>query len=166
MTTILIISGISLVGALALIGYVNFRSKKRADKLDLTIGTLKTQYSKMESELMFLIDKHRVKKDLELLDLNNIISTVAQEHSLSMANILKISHTNAFLRTRKLKKAIGIKDMSEIVAKGQGTAGGILKMWLESPSHKKAVEGQWTKFGLSIEKSILRRNFTTCIFTK
>ena len=166
METILIISFISLVAALALIGYVNFRSRKRADKLDLTIRTLKTQYSKMEGELMLSIDRHRVKKDLELLDLNNIISTVAQEHSLSMANILKISHTNAFLRTRKLKKAIGIKDISEVVAKGQGTAGGILKMWLKSPSHKKAIEGQWNKFGLSTERSILKRTYTTCIFVK
>ncbi len=165
MTTILIIAGISGILALALIKYVNFRTKKRERKPDLTIKIpIKTEYSKMELDLVHLIDWHRDDINLEILELNNTISTVCQEHSLNMASILKPSHTNAFLRRAKLAKAIGIKSSKEVVAYGQGTAKGILSMWLKSPLHKKAIEGNWTKFGLSIERK--KRNYTTCIFTK
>ncbi len=168
METILIIAGISGVLALALIGYVNFRSKKRTDKPDLTIKIpLKTDYSIIEYELGAVITNHRQDIRLNTLFFNDTISIVCQEHSLNMASIFKLSHTNAFLRGAKLTKALNIKHSSEVVAYGQGTAQGILKMWLKSPTHKKAIEGKgWTKFGLSIEKSILRRNYTTCIFTK
>ena len=167
MTTILIIAGISGILALALIKYVNFRTKKRERKPDLTIKIpLKTDYSKMEYLLADCINSHREDLGLNHLFLTDIISTVCREHSLNIASIFKLSHTNAFLRGAKLVKALGIKSSKEVVAYGQGTAAGILKMWLKSPSHKKAIEDNWTKFGLSIEKSILRRNYTTCIFTK
>ncbi len=167
MTTILIITGIGLIGFLAWKGSVNFRTKKRERKPDLTIGTFKTKYSIVERNLAKLISAHRIKNDLKWLPLSNTISTVCREHSLNMASILKPSHTNAFLRGAKLAKAFDIKSSKEVVAYGQGTAAGILKMWLKSPSHKKAIEGKdWTKFGLSIEPSILRRNYTTCIFVK
>ncbi len=168
METILIIAGIGLIGLLAWKGSVNFKKKKRTDKPDLTIKIpIKKTYSKMEGELIVLIDIHRSNKGLRTPFLDNTISTVCQEHSLNMASIFKLSHTNAFLRGAKLVKALNIKHSSEVVAYGQGTAAGILKMWLKSPSHKKAIEGKgWTKFGLSIERSILRKNYTTCISTK
>ncbi len=167
MTTILIIAGIGLIGFLAWKGSVNFRTKKRERKPDLTIELpLKTQYSKMEYLLGARINNHREDLGLNRLPLTDIISTVCQEHSLNMASIFKASHTNAFLRRAKLAKALGIKSSKEVVAYGQGTAQGILSMWFKSPSHKKAIEGQWTKFGLSIEKSILRRNYITCILAK
>lgn len=144
-----------------------FKKKKSTDnKPDLTIKIpIKTQYSKIEGELMIQIDRHRVKKVLKLLTLNHTISTVCQEHSLYMTKTGKADHYNAILRTNKLRKAINIKHTGEVVAYGQGTAAGILKMWLKSPSHKKTIEdGSWTKFGLSIEKK--KRNYTTCIFVK
>ena len=168
MTTVLIIAGISGILALILIKLVNRRTKKRTDKPDLTIKIpLKTQYFEMESLLGARINAHRQGLGLNHLFLNYTISTVCKEHSLYMTKKGKADHLNAILRTNKLRKAIGIKHSSEVVAYGQGTAQGILKMWLKSPSHKKAIEGKdWTKFGLSIEKSILRRNYTTCIFTK
>ncbi len=167
MTIILIIAGIGLIGFLAWKGYVNFKKKKREREPDLTINTtFKTTYSTMEYELINRINLHRVNKGLKRLKINNTISTVCQEHSLYMTKTGKPDHLNAILRTNKLRKAIGIKHSSEVVAYGQGTAAGILKMWLKSPAHKKAIEGQWTKFGLSIERSILRRNYTTCIFIK
>ena len=169
METILIIAGIGLIGFLAWKGSVNFRTKKRERKPDLTIKLpIKTQYSKMEYELASLIFGHRGKLGFNKPGLlNDTISTVCQEHSLYMAKRGKPDHLNAILRTNKLRKALNIKQTSEVVAYGQGTAQGILSMWLKSPTHKKAIEGKgWTKFGLSIEKSILRRNYTTCIFTK
>ncbi len=167
MTTIFIIAGIGLIGFLAWKGSVNFKKKKRERKPDLTIKLpLKTAYSIIEYELGAVITNHRQDIGLNTLYFNDIISTVCKEQSINMASIFKASHTNAFLRRAKLAKALGIKSSKEVVAFGQGTAAGILKMWLKSPSHKKAIEGQWTKFGLSIEPSILRRNYTTCIFTK
>ncbi len=164
MTTILIIAGISGILALALIKYVNFRTKKRERKPDLTIGTLKTKYSTLEYQLASLISDHRGNLYLKDARLTDTISTVCREHSLYMAKNGKADHLNAILRTNKLRKALNIKHSSEVIAFGQGTAAGILKMWLKSPSHKKAIEGNWTKFGLSIERK--KRNYTTCIFTK
>ncbi len=167
MTTILIIAGIGLIGFLAWKGFVNFKKKKRERKPDLTISIpIKHIFNDIEWKLIDLINNHRSSKGLLKLYLDETISTVCQEHSLNMAKKGKPDHLNAILRTNKLRKEIGIKETSEVVAYGQGTAAGILKMWLKSPTHKKAIEGQWTKFGLSIEKSILRRNYTTCIFTK
>ncbi len=167
METILIIAGIGLIGFLAWKGSVIFKKKKRTDKPDLTIKLpLKTQYPMIECQLGALIIKHREDLGLNYLHLTDIISTVCKEHSLYMAKNGKVSHTNAFLRRAKLARAMGIEHTSEVVAYGQGTAQGILKMWLKSPTHKKAIEGQWTKFGLSIEQSAKNRNYTTCIFTK
>ena len=168
METILIISGFSLVAALALIGVINFRSRKNKVLLDTDIKIrIKTKYSTMEYLLAHLINHHRECLELSTLTTNDTISTVCQEHSLNLSKLISIKHENALLRKNKLKRALGITGSGEIVAKGTGTAEGTLLMWLKSPKHKATIErGYWTEFGISIEKSILRRNYITVIFTK
>ena len=166
MQTVLIISFISLIIALVLIGRINYNHNKKTQNLDIKYP-LKTTYSYIEYLLIALINIHRKHIGLNELKVNDTISTVCQEHSLNLAKLISKKHENALLRKEKLKKALGITRSGEIVAKGQGTAKGILKMWLKSPKHKEVLErNYWTKFGISIEQSILKRNYITVIFTK
>lgn len=168
MNAILIISLISGFIAYLLIIKVKKRAVKRAYNQSLNIKyPLKTTYSSLEYLLASLINNHIEDLGHERLKLNDTISTVCQEHSLNLAKLTSIKHENAGLRKNKLKKALGITGSGEIVAKGQGTAKGMLRMWLKSPKHKATIErGHWKEFGISIEQSLLRRNYITCIFTK
>ena len=172
MNAILIISLLSLFIAYLLILKVKKRAVKRAKRKDTDQSLeirlpIKPKYSEIEWELIGLICMHRNVMLLKKipLPLNDTISTVCQEHSLNMVILGIASHTNAGVRKAKLKKAIGITEAGEIVAKGQRNAESILSMFLKSPKHKAMIENpKWTKFGLSIEKGI--RNYTTVIFTK
>ncbi len=168
MNTTLIISAISLVLALALIGYVNYKSRKtKTPEIGGIKIPIKTTYSMMEIIIGDLVNDHRESIKLNRLILHNTISTVAQEHSINLAKLLSKKHEYAYIRKLKLKNAIDCTEVAEIVAKGQGTAEGIFRMWLKSPSHRKKIEDKrWTHFGFSIEQSILKRNYTTLIFTK
>ena len=157
--------GIAILGVGALM-YFNRRAKKTVLNQSLEIRLpIKTERSVIELKLTYLIDTHRCNNGLKILEYNDTISTVCQEHSLNMVILGIASHTNAGVRKAKLKKAIGITEAGEIVAKGQRNAESILSMFLKSPEHRKKIEDpKWTKFGLSIEKGIWK--YTTVIFTK
>ena len=75
----------------------------------------------------------------------------------------KVSHDNFFERSDYLK-ANGASSVSENVAFGYRTAQEVVDGWLNSPSHKEAIEGDFTHSGISAAQTESGVNFFTHIF--
>lgn len=127
----------------------------------------KTSYSKIESEILDLVNEYRIENNLSSLKLLNIISNIANEHTNYMITTGDVSHANFGDRVSKLMKNAGAKQVSENVAFGFSTAESALNGWLHSPEHKKIIENpDLTHFGISTDSNSEGRNYFTQIFIK
>ncbi|WP_298368525.1 CAP domain-containing protein [uncultured Lutibacter sp.] len=124
-------------------------------------------YSKIETDILNLVNDYRLKNNLATLQTLNIISTVADEHTSYMIETGDISHAHFADRASKLMKNAGAKEVSENVAYGFSTAESALKGWLNSDEHRKIIENpNFTHFGISSESNDEGRNYFTQIFIK
>jgi uncharacterized protein YkwD len=127
----------------------------------------KVAYSAMESEIVSLVNAHRISLGLNALNTLNIVSAVADGHTNYMIEAGQVSHDNFAARAQTLMAEAGAKTVGENVAYGYSTSEGVVKGWLNSESHRKIIEkADYTHFGISMEKSSDNRNYFTNIFIK
>ena len=123
-------------------------------------GALKTT---LERDLAALILRYR--GDTEIKN-DDLINRVCAGHANYMAKSGNHGHDNYPARAASLIDK-GVKEVSEIVSYGYGTAGGFLSGILSSPPHKKILEKEgYTHYGLSIKKGSNDRNYGIIIFAK
>jgi uncharacterized protein YkwD len=77
-----------------------------------------------------------------------------------------INHAFFQDRSDNIRSVLGASNVSEIVAYNYIQPQGVLEAWLKSPSHKEAIEGNFTDFGVSIIKNTDGKNYFTIIFIK
>lgn len=116
-------------------------------------------------EVLAEINNYRSSIGLKSLAMNTDPKVQALNHTKYMASKNKISHDNFFERSDYLK-AKGAITVSENVAFGYYTAEDVVKAWLNSPSHKKAIEGDFTHTGLSVVENERGVPYFTQIFIK
>lgn len=122
-----------------------------------------------EYEVMTLLLFHRKSKGLKLNSIRNntLLNRIATIHSKYMAKAKKASHDDFPERDRNCRVYTQAKSMKEIVAGGYGTAPGVVKAWLKSSGHRKAIEWKEAKeYGISIEKGTNNQLYYTVIFIK
>ncbi len=120
----------------------------------------------IELEILNLINKHRESKGLNTLNNMPIIKSVAYSHTDYMADKDVVSHDNFFIRSNYLKSNIGAKQVSENVAYGYTSAESVVNAWIRSEGHKANLEGDYTNFDISAEKSLDGNWYYTNIFIK
>ena len=131
-----------------------------------TVNTSVT-YSKIETEILDLVNQHRLEIGLSALKELNVISGVADGHTQYMISKGQINHDNFNLRADKLMSIASAKAVSENVAYGFSTAQGVVNGWLNSEGHRKAIEDpKNTHFGISTESNSEGKNYFTQIFIK
>ena len=120
----------------------------------------------IEVETLEIINEYRSSLGLRELEYMPLIKSVALSHNLNMIEVHQISHNGFGLRSGYLKSKTGALTVSEIVAYGYSSAQSMVNAWLNSPTHKEAIEGNSTHFDISIDSGDLGGNYATSIFIK
>jgi uncharacterized protein YkwD len=152
---------------IVLIFIVNACSVESSDgqKTDYEIVTAYT-YSDIELQTMKLINDYRVSNGLGLLEVINHVSFKAEEHNNYMIEKNLASHDDFVNRSENIIKTLGAKKVDENVGYNYQSAEGVLNAWLNSPEHRKIIEGDFNYFGISIRESPEGKKFYTNIFLK
>src|SRR5690606_917714 len=104
----------------------------------------------MEDRVIELENLHRASKGLNPLEEFPAVQKYAEAHNEYMISKNGISHDNFDSRAEKVAEASNAKVVSENVARHYYTAERVLEGWLESSSHRKALEGDFTHTTISI----------------
>jgi len=132
-----------------------------------TINTTNVTYSAIETEILNLVNEHRISINLSSLSTLNTVSGVADGHTNYMIAVDKVSHDNFSQRSQALINEVNAKSVGENVAYGYTTAQGVVNGWLNSEGHRKIIENpDYTHFGISSDANSENRNYFTQIFIK
>jgi len=141
---------------------------KQDDEIYIEINSKNNiTYSKLELEILKLVNDHRSSIGLNTLEKLGIISNVARSHSNYMAETGSLSHDNFSKRQDELIAIANAKAVGENVGFGYNNAKDAVQAWLNSDSHRKIIEKQkYTHFGISTKQNTKGSNFFTHIFIK
>ncbi len=123
------------------------------------------QDQQFANEVLDVINEHRSQLGLSDLQLHVASEDKAIEHTAYMVEQNKMSHDNFFQRSDYLKSK-GADKVSENVAYGQRTPEAVVAAWLKSPSHKEAIESDFTHTGIGVVSNKNGINYYTQIFIK
>lgn len=124
-----------------------------------------TQDQVFANEVLDIVNDHRANLGLSDLELHVESKNKAVEHTAYMVNQNKMSHDNFFQRSDYLKSK-GADFVSENVAYGQRSPEAVVAAWLKSPSHKEAIESDYTHTGIGVIANKSGINYYTQIFIK
>jgi len=156
---------------LVFLSFILFSCAKEDDGIYLNqnaeVINKNVSYSKIENDILDLVNAHRTEIGISKLDKLNIISGVADGHTEYMIENGQISHDNFDQRAQELMEKAAAKSVGENVAYGYTTAESVVEGWLNSPEHKAIIENpNFTHFGISTEANTDGRNFFTQMFIK
>lgn len=130
--------------------------------IDLNIA-LETDWV-MADEILVLVNEHRASIGLsELKRDQQYASAYSVEHTKYMIELNQINHDNFYQRSEALKNR-GAIHVGENVAYGYTTAEDVVYAWLNSPGHRRTIEGSYTHSGFGVLKNAEGRYFFTQIF--
>jgi len=122
----------------------------------------------MIADILKYVNADRGKQGLAPLKLNEMESSIALKHSRDMANgKVPFGHTGLNARAKAIRKALGgISSVGENVASGPMNAREVVDGWLNSPGHKRNIEGNFTLTGIGYAPDGKGNIFFTQIFTR
>lgn len=123
-------------------------------------------YSENELETMKLINEYRVSVGLNPLEKINHISYKSEEHDYYMIDKKVPSHDGFVERSNNIMNLLDATTVGENVAYNYISAQGAVTAWLNSPAHKKNIEGNYTHFGISIRQNADGKKYYTNIFAR
>lgn len=123
--------------------------------------------SRLQVEIVELVNQHRATLGLNALIISDIIADQSRIHSKGMAaGRVRFSHDGFDKRADAIREQIGGLGFAENVAYGQTTAESVVEGWLNSPGHRKNIEGDFTHIGIGIAQAKDRSLYYTQIFAK
>lgn len=143
------------------------RSSAGATAAPRTVTSASTA-PKLEEDILVLINKHRKSKGLAPLSGNMVIQMEARRHSMAMAtNRIAFGHDGFNIRSKIVtSKVPGTNAVAENVAYGSNTAKEVVDGWLNSPGHKKNIEGNYKLTGIGVVRGQDSRLYFTQIFAR
>ncbi len=125
-------------------------------------------YSHSTSELDLLdeVNAYRVSVGLNALQIIEHISYKSNEHNMYMISVNQVSHNGFDVRKTNLQQVLGAGRVGENVAYAYSTAQSTVAAWVNSPSHKANLEGDYTHFGASIKIDDEGKKYYTNMFIK
>lgn len=123
-------------------------------------------YSEIELDILTAVNDYRKSKGLNILKRVDEITLQAESHTVYMVEKNVVNHDNFNVRFANLVDEIGAKSVSENVGFGYSTANAVVRAWLESEGHLANIEGDFTHFGVSVEKDTNGKNYFTNIFVR
>lgn len=122
----------------------------------------------LQNDILKLVNQHRTELGLRTLQMNDVATGEATKHSTDMAKgRMDFGHGGFDERKNNLyKKVSGVTAIAENVAYGKINAQQVMDMWLNSPEHKKNIEGNFSMIGIGIAQSQNGYIYFTQIFLK
>lgn len=136
------------------------------DQIDQTALEKAPPAKVIEVEILELINNYRIGMDLAPLNNLSIIKSVAFTHTDYMVSLDQVNHDNFYQRKTSLVQNASATKVSENVAYAYSSAQSVVKAWLNSPSHKATIEGDFTDFDISAEMNSQGKWYFTNIFIK
>lgn len=123
---------------------------------------------KLEDDILVLINRHRKSKGLPALTSSPVIEQEARRHSMAMATKrISFGHDGFNIRSKIItSKLPGTNAVAENVAYGSNTAKEVVDGWLNSPGHKKNIEGNYKLTGIGVARDQQSRLYFTQIFAR
>ena len=134
--------------------------------VDMSQANAKYTYGNDEDAVLTLINNYRVSIGLNKLEKIDYISIKSEEHDNYMISTGAVNHNYFQDRYENLVQVIGAKNVAENLAYNYNTPESVVNAWLNSPSHKVNIEGDFTHFGISIRTSSDGKKYYTNIFVK
>lgn len=104
----------------------------------------------LADDILVLVNDYRVSIGLSIIKRDQqYASAYAVEHTKYMINMDRINHDNFGVRSAALKDR-GASRVGENVAYGYTSAENVVQAWLNSPSHKDIIEGDYTHSGFGV----------------
>jgi len=124
--------------------------------------------SGIEKNILYYINEHRKSVGLNALTMMQEASAKAAEHSADMAQRRTgFGHEGFEERVKYIAARTGAyAAAAENVAYGKLSAKQVVEGWLNSPGHKKNIEGNYTFTGIGIAKDDKGTIFFTQIFIR
>ena len=126
----------------------------------------KYSYIAEEEEVLALINNYRVNIGLNSLEKVDYISFKSEEHDKYMISTGQMTHNFFQDRYENIVQALGATNVSENLAYNFNSAEAVFNAWLNSPSHKANIDGNFTHFGISIRANAEGKKYYTNIFMK
>lgn len=127
-------------------------------------------FKAIEHDVLRLVNTHRKSLDLLPLEYNSHISFVAREHSIEMAqDRIPFGHYRFKQRLHRISRVVGFSVAGENVAFNQGVddpALDALQGWLDSPGHRRNIEGEYNLTGIGVHQDENGVLFYTQIFAR
>lgn len=123
-------------------------------------------HSNLELELLDEVNAYRVSIGLNPLQIIEHISFKSSEHNDYMLATQTVTHEGFDDRKSNLQSVLGAFRVGENVAFAYATAQSTVNAWVNSPSHKANLEGDYTHFGASIKMDEQGRKYYTNMFIK
>ncbi|NAS30253.1 CAP domain-containing protein [Flavobacteriaceae bacterium R38] len=145
--------------------FVNSCSKDSIEEEIPILALVDVDYTNFENEVLSRINEHRASIGLNALEISDEVSSVAQSHTEHMISTNRVSHDFFFRRRDVLRDNPGANAVSENVAFGFSTSGGVVRGWLNSEEHRAIIETpSFTHFGIAVDVDTEGRNYFTNIF--
>ena len=123
-------------------------------------------YTSLESEILDGVNKYRISIGMKALTRVDEVTYQADDHTIYMTSNEVVNHDNFNVRYSNLVTGVGAKAVAENVAFGYGNADAVVKAWIASEGHRVNIEGDFTHFGISVDKDKNGKNYFTNIFMR
>ena len=120
------------------------------------------------ADILSYVNDDRKQHGLSALKLSEVESSIASKHSRDMASgKVPFGHSGLNARAKAIRKALGaISSVGENVASGPMNAREVVDGWLNSPGHKRNIEGDFTLTGIGYASDGKGNIFFTQIFSR
>jgi len=118
----------------------------------------------VEQELLGVVNNHRLSLGQPELAFSKVAYEFANDHNNYMISIGSLNHDNFSSRASKISSLASAEFVAENVAKDYVTAEEAFQGWLESSSHKKTMEGDFSHTAVSVKKNEDGNLYFTQIF--
>lgn len=126
-------------------------SSDSEDDIFLEVSDSTSDFPAFEKDVLTLVNEHRTSEGLNPLEYGHVAYDFADSHNKYMISEGKISHDNFNLRSSNLSVKAKADSVSENVAKDFVNAKGVVRAWINSATHKKVIEGDFTHSAISIK---------------
>lgn len=123
-------------------------------------------YTAMETEVLKEVNDYRLSIGLKSLSKVDEVTYQADDHTVYMSSNEVVNHDNFNVRYSNLVSDVGAKSVAENVAFGYNNAEAVVKAWIKSEGHRENIEGDFTHFGIAIDKDKNGKNYFTNIFIR
>ncbi len=118
----------------------------------------------VEQALLIIVNDHRISLGYNTLEYSSVAQEYADEHTDYMISKGNLSHDNFSSRASGVSAEVNAEFVAENVAKDYSDASSAFQGWLESSSHKKTMEGEFTHTAVSVKKASNGKLYFTQLF--